>query len=68
MGLKSVSASEEVIGDPKHFLLQATDLHPVDLNGKADPYLVLKCGSHKIIDKENKISNQLNPVFGRSGQ
>ena len=44
---------------------QANNLHPVDLNGKADPYIVVKCGRKDINDKENRINNQLNPVFGR---
>ena len=46
-----------------HF--QCNDLHPADLNGKADPYIVLLLGKHKINDKDNYISKQLNPVFGK---
>ncbi|GFY55693.1 otoferlin [Trichonephila inaurata madagascariensis] len=46
---------------------KATDLHPADLNGKADPYIVINLGSKKTNDKENYISKQLNPVFGKSG-
>lgn len=44
---------------------QATDLHPADINGKADPYVVIKLGKSEIKDKENYISKQLNPVFGK---
>uniref|UniRef100_A0A8B9HKC2 Otoferlin a n=1 Tax=Astyanax mexicanus TaxID=7994 RepID=A0A8B9HKC2_ASTMX len=44
----------------------ATDLHPADINGKADPYVVIKLGKSEIKDKENYISKQLNPVFGKS--
>ena len=44
---------------------QCSDLHPADLNGKADPYIVLLLGKHKINDKDNYISKQLNPVFGK---
>ncbi|XP_014369899.2 otoferlin-like [Papilio machaon] len=56
--------------DPIHvlvrvYIVKATDLHPMDLNGKADPYIVLHCGSKKISDKENYVSKQLNPVFGK---
>lgn len=47
------------------YIVKATDLHPMDLNGKADPYIMLQCGSKKICDKDNYVSKQLNPVFGR---
>lgn len=46
-------------------LTQATDLHPADINGKADPYVVIKLGKSEVKDKENYISKQLNPVFGK---
>lgn len=48
------------------FVVRATDLHPADINGKADPYVVIKLGKSEIRDKENYISKQLNPVFGKS--
>ncbi|XP_069701783.1 otoferlin-like [Periplaneta americana] len=56
--------------DPIHvlvrvYIVKANDLHPMDLNGKADPYVVLQLGSKRISDKENYISKQLNPVFGK---
>lgn len=56
--------------DPIHvlvrvYIIKATDLHPMDLNGKADPYVVLQLGGKKISDKENYVSKQLNPVFGK---
>ena len=44
---------------------QANDLHPADINGKADPYLVIRLGGKVQNDKENYISKQLNPVFGK---
>ncbi|KAK3542372.1 hypothetical protein QTP86_025854 [Hemibagrus guttatus] len=48
------------------YIVRATNLHPTDLNGKADPYIVIKLGKTEIKDKENYISKQLNPVFGKS--
>ncbi|XP_025413884.1 otoferlin-like isoform X4 [Sipha flava] len=56
--------------DPIHvlvrvYIVKANDLHPMDINGKADPYVVLQLGSKKISDKDNYISKQLNPVFGK---
>lgn len=35
--------------------------HPL----RADPYEVLQLGSKRISDKENYVSKQLNPVFGK---
>ncbi|XP_076179651.1 otoferlin isoform X8 [Ptiloglossa arizonensis] len=47
------------------YIVKANDLHPCDLNGKADPYVVLHLGGKRISDKENYVSKQLNPVFGK---
>lgn len=44
---------------------KATDLHPADINGKADPYIAIRLGKTEIKDKENYISKQLNPLFGK---
>uniref|UniRef100_A0A674JF05 Otoferlin n=1 Tax=Terrapene triunguis TaxID=2587831 RepID=A0A674JF05_9SAUR len=48
------------------YIVRATDLHPADINGKADPYIAIKLGKMDIKDKENYISKQLNPIFGKS--
>uniref|UniRef100_A0A9J7ZYJ4 Otoferlin b n=1 Tax=Cyprinus carpio carpio TaxID=630221 RepID=A0A9J7ZYJ4_CYPCA len=48
------------------YVVKATELHPADINGKADPYIAIKLGKTEIKDKENYISKQLNPVFGKS--
>ncbi|XP_059584043.1 otoferlin [Alligator mississippiensis] len=48
------------------YVIRATDLHPADINGKADPYIAIKLGKTDIKDKENYISKQLNPIFGKS--
>ncbi|VVD00185.1 unnamed protein product [Leptidea sinapis] len=47
------------------YIVKAMDLHPMDYNGKADPYIVLHLGSRRLSDKEHYQSKQLNPVFGR---
>ena len=47
------------------YVVKANDLHPMDINGKADPYLVLQLGPKRVSDKENYVSKQLNPVFGK---
>ncbi|XP_036397952.1 otoferlin-like [Megalops cyprinoides] len=48
------------------YVIRATDLHPADINGKADPYIAIKLGKSEVKDKENYISKQLNPIFGKS--
>uniref|UniRef100_A0A8C9U5C9 Otoferlin n=1 Tax=Scleropages formosus TaxID=113540 RepID=A0A8C9U5C9_SCLFO len=48
------------------YVVRATDLHPADINGKADPYIAIRLGKSEIKDKENYISKQLNPLFGKS--
>ncbi len=52
-------------GWPWGLIFQANDLHPADINGKADPYIVLRFGKTTVNDKEHYISKQLNPVFGK---
>ena len=47
------------------YVVKANDLHPMDINGKADPYLVLLLGNKRTSDKDNYVSKQLNPVFGK---
>ncbi|EAT32909.1 AAEL014853-PA, partial [Aedes aegypti] len=69
-GMEPAFAPTLPLNDPIHvlvrvYIVKATDLHPMDLNGKADPYVVLQLGSKRISDKENYVSKQLNPVFGK---
>ncbi|XP_067033730.1 otoferlin-like isoform X2 [Acropora muricata] len=47
------------------YVIKAINLHPSDVNGKADPYVVVTLGKHKVRDRDNYVSKQLNPVFGR---
>lgn len=56
---------QEVKKEYSVLLLQASNLHPADPDGKADPYVVLRLGKNEIKDRDNYIPKQLNPVFGR---
>ncbi|XP_071835905.1 otoferlin-like isoform X3 [Apostichopus japonicus] len=47
------------------YIVKANDLHPTDVGGKADPYVFTQLGKQKQNDKENYISKNLNPVFGK---
>lgn len=69
-GIEPAFAPSLPMNDPIHvlvrvYIVKGTDLHPMDLNGKADPYIVLQMGSKRISDKESYISKQLNPIFGK---
>uniref|UniRef100_A0A4W4DYS2 C2 domain-containing protein n=1 Tax=Electrophorus electricus TaxID=8005 RepID=A0A4W4DYS2_ELEEL len=46
------------------YVVKATNLAPVDPNGKADPYVVVNVGQQQQSSKERYIPKQLNPVFG----
>lgn len=59
MGLKPYTMSSSVLCP------QASNLHPADPDGKADPYVVIRLGKNEIKDRDNYIPKQLNPVFGR---
>lgn len=48
------------------YIVSASNLHPADPDGKADPYIVLRLGKNEIKDRDNYIPKQLNPIFGRS--
>ncbi|XP_077973068.1 myoferlin-like isoform X2 [Styela clava] len=47
------------------YVVRAFDLSPQDYNGLADPYLKIKVGKKRILDRPNYIPNTLNPTFGR---
>ncbi|KAI8121686.1 Otoferlin [Lucilia cuprina] len=63
--IPNLPANEPIHVLVRVYIVKATDLHPMDLNGKADPYVVLHLGSKRISDKDNYVSKQLNPVFGK---
>jgi hypothetical protein len=69
-GMEPAFAPSLPVNEPIHvlvrvYVIKATDLHPMDLNGKADPYVVLQLGNKRTSDKDNYVSKQLNPVFGK---
>ncbi|PNF38878.1 hypothetical protein B7P43_G09907 [Cryptotermes secundus] len=47
------------------YVVRAFGLCSRDLNGKSDPYLMIKLGSRSISDKVNYFPRQLDPTFGR---
>ncbi|KAK2861740.1 hypothetical protein Q5P01_001273 [Channa striata] len=46
------------------YIIKASSLAPTDPNGKADPYLVVRCGNQSVDTKDRYIPKQLNPTFG----
>ncbi|GBO41332.1 Otoferlin, partial [Araneus ventricosus] len=46
------------------YIVKAVNLEPSKATNTTDPYIVLQLGKHRLSDKENYISKQLNPVFG----
>ncbi|CAL1295614.1 unnamed protein product [Larinioides sclopetarius] len=47
------------------YIVKAMNLEPSKARNTTDPYVVLQLGKHRLSDKENYISKQLNPVFGK---
>ena len=47
------------------YIVKAIDLHPTDMDGKADPYVKIKIGKQITVDRANFVPKQLNPNFGR---
>ncbi|XP_055953271.1 otoferlin-like [Argiope bruennichi] len=47
------------------YIVKAINLEPSKVTNTTDPYIVLQLGKHRLSDKENYISKQLNPVFSK---
>ncbi|XP_075247387.1 otoferlin-like isoform X2 [Convolutriloba macropyga] len=47
------------------YVISAVNLHPMDTNGKADPYLQVALGKQAKNTKEDYVSKNLNPTFGK---
>ena len=47
------------------YIVRAIDLHPQDLGGSSDPYLVVRLGDQVRNDRDNYQANNLRPTFGK---
>lgn len=65
LDVRTIKYAPQEVKKEYSVLLQASNLHPADPDGKADPYIVLRLGKNEIKDRDNYIPKQLNPIFGR---
>jgi hypothetical protein len=63
--LQDVPSNAPVKLKVRLYVVRAYGLSSQDLNGKSDPYLVIKLGSRPIDDVANYVPQQLDPIFGR---
>ena len=47
------------------YIIRAVDLQPTDSNGKSDPYIEIELGKTRIDNRDERIPNTTNPVFGK---
>lgn len=47
------------------YCVRAVDLHPKDMGGTSDPYLVVRLGEQVRNDRENYQACNLRPTFGK---
>ncbi|CAF1425575.1 unnamed protein product [Adineta ricciae] len=47
------------------YIIRAIDLQPTDSNGKSDPYIEIELGKTRIDNRDEKIPNTTNPIFGK---
>ena len=47
------------------YIIRAIDLQPTDSNGKSDPYIEIELGKTKIDNRDERIPNTTNPIFGK---
>lgn len=62
---KGLPSSDPITVLVRAYIVKCHDLHPMDSNGKADPYIVVSVGGQKKKDVENRVTSNLNPEFGR---
>jgi hypothetical protein len=47
------------------YVIRGIDLQSKDPNGKSDPYIELELGKVRVDNRDEKVSNTTNPVFGK---
>ncbi|CAF0790229.1 unnamed protein product, partial [Didymodactylos carnosus] len=47
------------------YIIRAFDLQPKDTNGKSDPYIEIELGRTKLDNRDERIPNTTNPMFGK---
>lgn len=47
------------------YIVRGIDLQPKDSNGKSDPYIEIQLGKIRLDNRDEKISNSTNPIFGK---
>lgn len=47
------------------YVIRAFDLQPKDSNGKSDPYIEIQLGKTKIDNRDERIPNTTDPIFGK---
>ena len=47
------------------YCVAAVGLAPLDFGGSCDPYLEIKCGKTTVNNKDDYITKDLNPIFGK---
>ncbi|UJR29942.1 hypothetical protein I4U23_017489 [Adineta vaga] len=47
------------------YIIRGIDLQPKDSNGKSDPYIEIQLGKIRLDNRNEKIANTTNPIFGK---
>ena len=47
------------------YIIRGIDLQPKDSNGKSDPYIEIQLGKIRLDNRDERIPNTTNPVFGK---
>lgn len=47
------------------YIIRGIDLQPKDSNGKSDPYIEIQLGKTRMDNRDERIPNTTNPIFGK---